>query len=75
MRVDKITMPTLTKLMEIKSNAMSSLGLDKRSRMMFEIREFSDFNRSFSSGLSEKNADSELVVTAAKMSKNTIIEV
>jgi hypothetical protein len=75
MRVDKITMPTLTKLMEIKSNAMSSLGLDKRSSMMLDIREFSDFKRSFSSGLSEKNADSELVVIAAKMSKNTIIEV
>jgi hypothetical protein len=75
MRVDKITMPTLTKLMEIKSNAMSSLGLDKRSSIMLDIREFSDFKRSFSCGLSEKKADSELVVIAAKMSKNTIIEV
>jgi hypothetical protein len=75
MRVDKITMPTFTKLMEIKSNAISSLGLDRRSRIILDIREFSDFKRSFSCGFSEKNADSELVVIAAKMSRNTIIEV
>jgi len=61
--------------MEIKSNAISSLGLDRRSRIILDIREFSDFKRAFSCGFSEKNADSELVVIAAKMSRNTIIEV
>jgi hypothetical protein len=72
MRVDKITIPTLTKFMEISNNAINSLGFAIKDKTRFDVLEFSRFNCSFSSGLMEKNADSELVVKAASTNKRKI---
>jgi hypothetical protein len=73
--VERITIPTLTKLIEISNKAINSLGFESKSRIIFEILEFSDFKRSFSFGLREKKADSDEVVIAANTNRTTIIEV
>ena len=69
-----MTIPTLTKLIEISNKAINSLGFDSKSSIILEIFEFSDFKRSFSLGLSEKKADSDEVVIAANTSRIKIIE-
>ncbi|MFM1893313.1 MAG: hypothetical protein RIQ90_479 [Bacteroidota bacterium] len=65
-------MPTLTKLIEMSSKAINSLGLLINPTIIFDVFESSFFKTSLSLGFKENNADSEEVVTAAKNNRPTI---
>jgi len=49
-----MTIPTFTKLIEINSSAINSLGFESKSRIILEDLEFSLLSLSFSCGFNEK---------------------
>ena len=67
MKLERITIPTFRKLLVIRMVANNSFGLFNRSKMSFDLGEFSCFNWSVSWGDNEKKADSAPETRADKI--------